>query len=123
MIRYCPSNWNPADDFVGFCDICAGDPDGWMEDEDGCCCPECPQCGSVGDPVCYTKHYMHRTIKQIERKAEHDVSEVREMYRDDEFFSLANFTRNGYMGAHLDWDYDYGKPKSSGYMDIVDEAV
>jgi hypothetical protein len=33
----------------GPCEICG-------KSVDDCTCPECPVCGSVGDPVCYEKH-------------------------------------------------------------------
>ena len=32
-----------------------------------CVCPECPRCGVQGDPACYERHGMTRTLKQIER--------------------------------------------------------
>lgn len=34
-----------------FCAVC-----GLNEDE--CICPECPECGHVGDPECYIQHGM-----------------------------------------------------------------
>ena len=36
---------------------------------DDCICPECPTCGSVGDPDCYDKHGMVRSQAQIESLA------------------------------------------------------
>ena len=39
------------------CEICG-------EHIDNCTCPECPECGSVGDPRCYIEHGMRRTEEQ-----------------------------------------------------------
>ena len=39
------------------CDICG-------EEVDDCICPECPVCGSYGDPDCYINHGMRRTEEQ-----------------------------------------------------------
>jgi hypothetical protein len=35
------------------------------EFENKCICPECPECSSIGDPVCYEKHGLERTEEQI----------------------------------------------------------
>ncbi len=50
------------------CEICGQNPDG------DCLCPECPECGGVGDPGCYDKHGLVRTQEQIDslRTAEDD---------------------------------------------------
>jgi len=40
------------------CDVCG-------KDVDHCICPECPVCGSVGDPHCYEHHGMTRSPAQI----------------------------------------------------------
>ena len=29
-----------------------------------CICPECPECGATGDPVCYTHHGLKRSEEQ-----------------------------------------------------------
>jgi len=46
------------------CDICGG-----FSNADECICPECPECGSYGDTLCYEKHGLVRTQeqKQIEQ--------------------------------------------------------
>lgn len=41
------------------CDVCGA------TNLDLCICPECPKCGSYGDPECYTAHGMKRSIKQV----------------------------------------------------------
>lgn len=39
------------------CEICG-------EFEENCICPECPVCGEIGDPLCYKKHGLVRTVEQ-----------------------------------------------------------
>ena len=34
--------------------------------EDACLCPECPECGAIGDPKCYESHGMVRTQEQAD---------------------------------------------------------
>ena len=34
------------------------------DDVGDCTCPECPKCGSFGDPDCYTKHGLVLTPEQ-----------------------------------------------------------
>jgi hypothetical protein len=56
------------------CEVCGGF-------EDDCICPECPECGSVGDPECYKSHGLVRTSEQVKQltekeaewKAQHDA--------------------------------------------------
>lgn len=38
-----------------------------------CICPECPSCGSAGDPKCYEEHGLVRTQAQIDGKAALDA--------------------------------------------------
>lgn len=39
------------------CDVCG------MSDTD-CICPECPECGDVGNPACYESHGLVRSLAQ-----------------------------------------------------------
>lgn len=41
------------DGYEGPCDICGLVPD-------DCKCPECPECGMIGDPYCYEHHGLTR---------------------------------------------------------------
>ncbi len=41
---------DPMFDYDPPCAICGKDPSG------DCDCPECPKCGTVGDPKCYIEH-------------------------------------------------------------------
>lgn len=41
----------------GLCEVCG-------QDLDNCVCPECPVCGSAGDPGCYCGHGLIRTEEQ-----------------------------------------------------------
>ena len=49
--------YNQVDDYP--CEVCG-------KAIDDCICPECPQCGSQGDPACYNAHGMERTKAQID---------------------------------------------------------
>lgn len=40
------------------CEVCGLFPD-------YCICPECPECGTQGDPECYESHGLVRTDEQI----------------------------------------------------------
>jgi hypothetical protein len=44
------------------CDICGNSVD-------DCICPECPECGTVGDPLCYKEHGLIRSNEQVESLA------------------------------------------------------
>ena len=71
------------------CEICGEMPD-------DCICPECPICGSTGDPDCYRGHGMQRNeiqkfnlevnerlwAKETERE-----NKYYEQYFDDDIFS------------------------------------
>ena len=54
--------WNQED---GPCAVCGNDVD-------DCICPECPECGSHGDPDCYEKHGLTRSDAQIKSLAERE---------------------------------------------------
>jgi hypothetical protein len=32
---------------------------------DDCICPECPECGVIGDPSCYVRHGLRMSEEQI----------------------------------------------------------
>jgi len=51
----------PPDQGNDFCDVCGNSID-------NCICPECPVCGSSGDPKCYPAH-MTKSGEQIESYA------------------------------------------------------
>lgn len=48
---YDPSRNTPYDEDYP-CDVCGGWPDS------SCICPECPECGSIGDPWCYEEGHL-----------------------------------------------------------------
>jgi len=54
---YPPGCSGPPDCDDQPCDVCGES----MED---CFCPECPECGTVGDPYCYINHGLKRTEEQ-----------------------------------------------------------
>ena len=62
----------PGDEPDPPCDICGGDPDG------DCICPECPECGANGDPICYDQHGLVRSQAQIDGLAELKVEQLAE---------------------------------------------
>lgn len=53
---YPPGCSGPPED-PEFCEMCG-------EYYDNCICPECPECGSIGDPWCYKHHGLKRTEEQ-----------------------------------------------------------
>lgn len=53
----CPSRFTPYDEPEYPCEICG-------EHINTCICPDCPVCGSVGDPDCYRGHGLKRTEEQ-----------------------------------------------------------
>ena len=48
-----------------------------MKHLDDCICPECEECGSIGDPLCYREHGLRLSEEQVasaeEYKQAHDV--------------------------------------------------
>lgn len=57
----------PYNQQEGPCGVC-----GHFENE--CICPECPTCGSVGDPRCYNKiHGLTRSAEQEQSLAAHEA--------------------------------------------------
>lgn len=44
---------DPMFDYDPPCEICGNDPF-------DCTCPECPKCGTVGDPKCYVNHGLEQ---------------------------------------------------------------
>ena len=69
------------------CTVCNGLVD--CDDERRCICPECPECGRIGDPDCYTEadraavdraprlrptHNLVRSSRQIELRAEREAA-------------------------------------------------
>jgi hypothetical protein len=68
---YPPGCSGPPYDDEGPCEICGKS----VED---CICPECQDCGAVGDPHCYKYHGMTLTKAQIESKKEFDEMMKRE---------------------------------------------
>lgn len=47
----------PGEEPEGPCDVCG-------QDVDYCICPECSECGSVGDITCYIDHGLRRSEEQ-----------------------------------------------------------
>jgi hypothetical protein len=48
------------------CDVCGNA----VED---CICPECPECGCLGDPGCYEAHGLVRSQDQVNSYAAHEA--------------------------------------------------
>src|SRR5688572_2614998 len=53
----------PGNQPVGPCECCGREIEGCGVG--GCICPECPECGWVGDPACYPKHGLRYTVQQV----------------------------------------------------------
>ena len=47
-------------------------PDAYCEmcgcEVSSCICPECPECGQIGDPVCYKEHGLEDSEEQIQSR-------------------------------------------------------
>lgn len=63
----------PGNEPVGPCEVCGGDPEALIDAPNGCICPECPECGTWGDPQCYETHGLVRTEGQIAGRAQLDA--------------------------------------------------
>lgn len=59
-------------DEEGLCAVCGNDVD-------YCICPECPECGSVGDPACYDHHLLTRSAEQIASLAAAEAEYYRQL--------------------------------------------
>lgn len=55
------------------CEICG-------EFDETCICPECPECGSIGDPDCYKYHGLKRTEEQKFSLYANEIEWKRENY-------------------------------------------
>lgn len=54
----------PGNQPVGPCMCCGLDPES-ADPIFGCICPECDECGSVGDPACYPAHGLKYSVRQV----------------------------------------------------------
>jgi len=71
---YPPGCSGPPDDYPEICSVCG-------KTIDDCICPECHECGEIGQPLCYEKHGLIKTLSQIESfdaaiKAEEEFSRL-----------------------------------------------
>lgn len=55
------------------CEMCGCSPS-------DCVCPECPECGLVGDPACYEDHGLQETAEQRESRNARDPGIYEEPY-------------------------------------------
>lgn len=64
-----------------YCEVCG-------QHEDKCVCPECKECGTVGDPNCYKHHGMELNEEQIlaKEKAQDKIND--ELARDNARYDL-----------------------------------
>lgn len=59
------------------CDVCG-------YEAGACICPECPVCGSAGDPLCYKEHGLVLSPEQIENKRKmEEIWEAEASYEPD----------------------------------------
>ena len=63
------------------CDVCGGDPEG-----DDCICPECPVCGSAGEPGCYENHGLVRSEGQIAGLKAFEAAKAKEIEEERKFW-------------------------------------
>lgn len=71
----------PGEEDPGPCQVCG-------KDEDHCICPECPECGTVGDPKCYENHGMIRTIEQIDGFYKIEADQIARFHKENERYDL-----------------------------------
>jgi hypothetical protein len=57
------------------CEICGGWTDG---DEPECICPECDVCGEYGNPECYQRHGLRRSLEQEAQLAQQQEASARQ---------------------------------------------
>ena len=55
---------------------------------DDCICPECPSCGSVGDPKCYKEHGLVLSEQQTNGQAALLVQMAKELDEDRAFCEM-----------------------------------
>lgn len=67
----CSTRDLPGEQPAGPCAVCGGiqDPES-PDDQPVCICLECPECGDAGNPECYEKHGMRRSLAQEAQLAE-----------------------------------------------------
>lgn len=82
----------PGDQHPGPCLVCGGDPEGDISKEGACVCPECPQCGEVGNPVCYDAHGLTKTAAQIAAAAKAEQEQKAILKSEQAFWD--NFGKN-----------------------------
>lgn len=78
---YPPGCSGPPDDGDDICIVCG-------KTVDDCICPECPECGTAGDPACYQNHGLVLTQEQIDSKEKFDQDCAEQLRRDNEAYDL-----------------------------------
>jgi hypothetical protein len=61
---------------------------------DDCICPECPVCGTPGDPGCYPAHGLVRSLAQVVLRAEMD-RQIEEEARREALYYEELYSREG----------------------------
>jgi hypothetical protein len=64
------------------CWICGGDVD-------SCVCDECPVCGTIGDPDCYTEHGMKHNATQLAVIERHKLEERERIERENALYQMS----------------------------------
>jgi hypothetical protein len=80
----------PGNDYDPPCDVCGQD----------CICPECPICGTAGDPGCYEQHGMTRTQEQIDGLAALEAQRAADDASMDQYAKECERTDN----TEPDWE-------------------
>lgn len=76
----------PPDDGQGsHCDVCCA----YVDD---CVCPECPTCGTQGNPECYQDHGMKHNNAQLRARSLARIEVLRDQIDDEQMF-LAELDR------------------------------
>lgn len=58
------------------CAVCAN----YLDD---CVCPECQECGEIGDPDCYKKHGMKLNKEQLLARSKRRIADLQDQITDE----------------------------------------
>ena len=55
--------------------------------DDDCICPECPVCGSYGDPLCYEEGVLIRSQEQVDSRTEYEKREAEAAEQEAKYYA------------------------------------
>ena len=107
----------PGDEERG-CEVCWGidiDPSRSREGKRACICPECPECGSIGDPNCYkpVAEGGHGLVLSDEQKNQKAAEEVHQKKMDEDMAKWAEEESRSDEQYRKELAEAYGSPKTA----------